>query len=259
MIDEFNLVEELWRDEQEARQFLARLKALTEDEPRLKFIFCYQENLYRRVLSPGARLISAPLVRSCRGLRLEFLDAAAAENLIRQPMGDFLAFDAALVSELLRLTAGHPYYLQNLLQALVEYGGRRPERRLTLADLEAVLPGLLANGLQLFHYFLQYHSGDRGLPLPSVLSALAHLNVERAQPAAPAELQTLLEQQRVRIPLESLVDALEYLRDAGVVERRLESNRARYTLRLPMLARWLVQERPLSLIQPYTWRERRAK
>jgi DNA-binding HxlR family transcriptional regulator len=248
MIDEWNVLDELW-DRDAALLLIYRLKSLVEGHPDLAFVLCVQETLYKKAASDATKVPSWPLLRAGLPVRLGYLRRPAAERLIREPIGQMLQYDAAVVEEILYLTACHPYYLQNVLLLLIHHinqmrmsGQKGGIPRVTYEDLDTVIPQLLDSGEHLFNDFLRECRGFKG----TVLCALAHVSQERHRGATAEELQTVLQQQGYRVQPSSLARNLRMLCEAGILERRQQRGQLRYRIRVPLFERWLLENRPLS-------------
>jgi len=248
LIDELNVLDELW-DRNAALPLIYRLKSLAEGHPELAFVLCVQETLYKRAASTAAKVPSWPLLRAGLPVRLGYLSRLAAEKLICEPVGQMLQYDEAVVEEILRLTACHPYYLQNILHLLIHHinqmrmsGQKARTPRVTRDDLNTIIPQLLNNGEHLFHDFLRECRGFKGM----VLSALAHVSRENHHGATSGELQAALQQQGYRVQPSGLTRSLRILREAGIIERRERRGQVRYRIRVPLFERWLLENRPLG-------------
>ncbi|HEX6293146.1 MAG TPA: TGS domain-containing protein [Herpetosiphonaceae bacterium] len=243
MIDEFNIVDE-WVDKQRAQMFVHRLKHLIEQQQEMAFITCVQETLFKAAYADQP-VVSRPLVRIGFPLRLDYLDARAAERLIREPMGELLRYDETVVHQLLDLTAHHPFFLQHLLGRVVEHVNLAGRRVVTAADLAYVADELLRHGGDtLFTDFLREYRRLGAKQI--VLRCLA----ERCRPgdvgATIAELQAMLERYQAAMSAAALEEVLDSLCDLGIVRRERQAALVRHTIRVPLFAQWLRDNRPLA-------------
>lgn len=246
MIDELNEIDEAW-DLNEARRAIIQLKSLAETERQLAFIFCTQESLYNQAMSFKTKVISQPLLKAGLPVRLDHLDRKAAISLIKEPIGQLLQYEADAVEKIIELTAGHPYFLQHLLHQLINHLRREGRRSVILKDIETIAPQLLTHGEHIFHYYLQEYQGVRRR---AILSALAYLSGPDNQGVTLNELETTLKKGKFVFWSADLIERLEYFRNKGLVKRTQEAEQVKYYFRIPLLGRWLRENRPFYLVLP---------
>lgn len=241
LIDELNLVDELW-DPREGERAIRRLKATVESVEQAQFVVCVQETFYRaREGRDGQSDVSAALLRLGVTVRLDYLDPEASERLIRDPMGQVLAYDDAVVRRIVHLTSGHPYYLQNLLHRLVNRVLQDQRREVRPADLEAVVSDLLDHGEQLFFDFARHSEGPRR----SVLEALAFAAGPDHQGVTLDALVRTLHDHGLGLTPAAVARMLLDLDNAGVVKRREIYGGPHFNLRVPLFSDWLRLYRPM--------------
>ncbi|MCB0067016.1 MAG: hypothetical protein KDD77_07695, partial [Caldilineaceae bacterium] len=71
------------------------------------------------------------------------LDDANAARLIVEPVRGFLEYDDLAIDKILRLTAGHPYFVQVLCHAVIFDANRERRTVVTAHDVEAAVPRAL--------------------------------------------------------------------------------------------------------------------
>lgn len=154
MIDEFTHVEEAYRDKRLSSDFFTRLRGLISALDDIQWVICIHESIFTALAAARPRSGSWTLRQQGIPVRLSFLEEEAAEHLIRQPMGRFYEYDAAVVRDILGLTAGHPYYLHILCSELASRMRDGARTRVTAADLKAVSAQLSIQDSAYFdHYF----------------------------------------------------------------------------------------------------------
>jgi hypothetical protein len=245
MIDELNAVDELW-DRHQALSFVSHLKSLIQNKHEVAFVLCVQETVYREALCFGRELLSSPLVQMGPPLRLDYLDPYAAQKLIREPMIQMLRYDDGTVERIVRMTAGHPYYLQTLLHRIV--GTVAPSDKsasisITADHVDAIVPELLADGNYLFNDLLREPQGGRSR---AILGALAHAKRDAESGATMQEIQNTLDQHNISIPVSQLSRLLEYMCSVGTIQSSEGDQEAEYDVRVPLFSRWLVENQPLG-------------
>lgn len=244
LLDEFNIIEESFKGE--ARGALHHFRSLVEQGGSTAFIVSVQERFYRQVEKQQTRQpLSWGLIRLADTIRLDYLDLASAERLVRDPLGDIIDFEPDLVAEILALTACHPFHIHALMRLLVEQaaasgaGSRRAT--LTRAHLTAALRTYMDTGYERFLDFLQDYSGSAG----QVLGALARLAGDANTPVSAAAIQEELSSQRPRVGRLDVPRTLEQLHDLSLVEWCPVANRpVESRIRLPLFQQWLREHRP---------------
>jgi hypothetical protein len=245
MVDELSAIDELW-DRHQALSFVSHLKSLIQDKHDIAFVLCVQETVYREAHHFGREMLSNPLVQMGPRLRLDYLDPYAARKLIREPMIQMLRYDDCTVDRIVHMTAGHPYYLQSLLHRVV--GTVAPNDKsasipITADHIEAILPELLDEGNYLFNDLLREPQGG---PSRAILSAVAHMKRDCETGATMQEIQTILDQRNLPIPVSQLATLLEYMCSVGTIRCRQGPGKASYYVRVPLFNRWLAENQPLG-------------
>ncbi len=104
------------------------LRHLMQHSPRLGFIFVGTHRLETLSRDYWSIFFNAALYK-----RVAFLSQAAARALIVEPVAGYgLAYDELAVDKPLRVTAGHPYFLQLTCHALVNHANRQRRGYLTI-------------------------------------------------------------------------------------------------------------------------------
>lgn len=245
LLDEFNVIEESFSPA-DVRGALHHFRSIVEQGGSTAFIVSVQERFYRQVeMQRANRPLSWGLIRLADTMRLDYLDPASAERLVRDPLGDILDFEPGLVAEILALTACHPFHIHSLMRLMVEQaaasGAGTRRATLTRAHLAAVLRTYMDTGYERFLDFLQDYSGSTG----QVLAALARLAGDANTPVSAAAIQEELGSQRPRAGRVDVPRILEQLHDLSLIEWCPVANQpAESRIRLPLFQRWLREHRP---------------
>ncbi|MFM8321244.1 MAG: TGS domain-containing protein [Chloroflexota bacterium] len=238
MFDEFGLLDELWPDPGAASRVAYRLKSLVEGFPEIKFIFCIQEMLYRRL--DRSDLATQPVLRNAAPVHLGYLDFSAGQRLVHEPVGQRLIFHERVDEEILRLTACHPFFLQQVMMEMIVHANTAGAAAVGPDDLLAVERELLDCGDQTFECFKNQLRSDFKR---AILSALA--GVERGETfvSFDALQRSLLAR---RMDAGRLAGALEEMADAGLLERRPGRRSFEHRVRIPMFAHWIAERYPFD-------------
>lgn len=148
MLDEFEALERAFRaDRLDPDAVLGMLRHLIQHRPGMKVLLAGSHTL-DTYASWSSYLINVQV------LKVDYLDRAAAEELVCRPVPDFpLEYDADALAVALSLTRGHPYLLQLLCAEVVAAKNAQPpsQRRLaTIHDVLAAADAALVSGSMYF-------------------------------------------------------------------------------------------------------------
>jgi hypothetical protein len=140
MIDEAVRLDEEVRAGRLNRDIFSYLRHLMQHFTRLDFIFSLGSGM-ENMEKDYALLFSVSLYR-----RISFLEPAAARALITRPVRyHYQVLDDA-IERILRLTSGHPYYIQLICHCMFDRWARTPKPEMTVADVDAVLAEAIERG-----------------------------------------------------------------------------------------------------------------
>lgn len=109
------------------------------------FIFAGGEDIVNRTEVTVARIAD-----SSRRIRLGFLDKAAAINLIKEPVNEYLVYTDESIESIMQYTKGHPYYIvQICLKILDKLNKEKKENTVYPLDVEFAVQEIL-KGSDLF-------------------------------------------------------------------------------------------------------------
>ncbi len=200
------------------------LRHLMQHKERLAFIFAGTHRLEEMTTDYWSVLFNIAFYH-----RIGALDDTAARALIAEPVRPYhVVYDDLALDKILRVTAGHPYFLQLLCFALVNYRNQARKNYITLPDVNHVLEEVVQLGQAHFSY-----TWDQAAPLErAILIALAH------QPegwATHSDLARLLADQGPTPDLPTVLETLE-----GLTQRELLTEQGgRYRLKMPLIGLWL--------------------
>ncbi len=147
LVDEFTRAEEEFQSGTLDQHFFQGLQWLVSVSG-VSFILCVHDHIIGRENSS----ITGLLQRS-EPVRIDELDANNARRLIQQPLADFYTWDPQVVDRIVRLTNGHPYFIQALCQELISNIAYTDETVITLEPLDHAVRLLLRHS---DHYFNHY-------------------------------------------------------------------------------------------------------
>ncbi len=166
--------------------------------------------------------------------KISFLEQAECYRLVTQPVIGMLSYDPGAVQRIYRITSGHPYYTQLICHELFSACQKEDKRRITSADVEAILPDVIERGTVNLKFIW-----DEAADLEKwVLACLAHSEGAADSSAIAAELS----RQHVRFSEADLNSALLHLQEKDVL--RPDLGFVVHLLRL-----WLQTNRPLGRVR----------
>lgn len=140
MMDEMVRLEEEIKAGRIEREVFDYLRHLMQHYAQLNFIFSLGSSL-EDMRKDYAYLFSVSLYH-----RISFLEPAAAQDLIIEPVREHYQVAPEAVTKILRTTSGHPYYTQLICHCLFDRWSRSPKPVMTKADVEAVLADAIELG-----------------------------------------------------------------------------------------------------------------
>lgn len=179
---------------------------------------------------------------------VSYLQRDDAIALITKPVEDYLLYDQDAVDHILRLTGGHPFYLQVICDGLVARARSLHHNRVQLEDVSKVVEEALTQITE-SSFRILWTSLDGGVPriaLSSIAEAMSH-------PSAfvpKKDIVKLLWRKYRYSAADSFLEALD--RDSELMRRELieghmnEPDRVR--IRTELLYRWLRMSKPLTIV-----------
>lgn len=165
--------------------------------------------------------------------RISFLSSANSRRLITEPVQGIMDYEDDAVERVVKITSGHPYFIQLLCHELFAKAQRKDDWHITLDDIEEVLPDVIERGTVNLKFVWDVASTAERY----ALAALAEIG----QAATKEEILKLLRDNRVRISSEEIGHALIEL-----VARDVLSNE--YDFRVELMRHWLLENRPLERV-----------
>ena len=172
-----------------------------------------------------------------------FLDEAAARELIVKPVAEHgLRYDDLAVDKMLRMTAGHPYFLQLTCHALVNHANREGRGYLTIQDVNEVLEEMVELGEAHFAFLWEQSGPQERLILASLTRLLG-----REPTVTAAQVTELLAERGITMEVRDTTEALRRLVERDVVrEKRGQPPRYKYWVELVRL--WVERYKALGRV-----------
>ena len=241
VFDEFEAFENLVNDGILPPTLFPFLRHLMQHGQRLNFVFAGTHRLEEMGTDYWSILFNIALYQ-----QVEYLEESAARDLITKPVAPHLLYDDLALDKILRVTAGHPYFLQLVCYALVNRANEQGTGYVTISDVDVALKEMLRLGEVHFAYLWQQST----LPEKQLLVAVAHLH-DNEGAFQPATLINSLEAYNVYLEPPTALEALQRLVERGIMRQFVEEGMVAYELRVGLVGLWTAQNKSLGeLYQP---------
>jgi hypothetical protein len=236
VFDEFEAFENLVADGILPSTFFTYLRHLMQHGEQLNFIFVGTRRLEEMTTNYWSVLFNIALYR-----KIDFLSADAATRLITEPVAPNLIYDDLAIDKILRVTAGHPYFLQLMCYTLVKRANTQRTGYVTISDVNAGVDEMLSLGEVHFAYLWKRStSTERAL-----LTAVAHL-MDPYAPFISEDLLQYLQQYAVQPDPASVTTALNHLVERDILREVTEETSTLYELKLGLVGLWVAKNKSLS-------------
>lgn len=236
VFDEFEAFESMVDDGLLPRMLFSYMRHLMQHSVGLSFVFVGTRRLEEMSSDYWSVLFNIALYR-----KIDFLSDQAATRLITEPVAPHLVYDDLAIDKILRVTAGHPYFLQLVCYTLVKRANQERTGYVTISDVNAALDEMLRLGEVHFAYLWQRSTfNERAL-----LTAAAHL-ADGNEPLYPEELAEYLQSYGVELDPAEVTDGLNSLVERDIMREVNEEGTTVYDLRIGLVGLWVAQNKSLA-------------
>jgi hypothetical protein len=236
LFDEFEAFEDLVQDDILPKTLFSYLRHLMQHGQGISFIFSGTRRLEELGTDYWSVLFNSALYR-----HVGFLDADSAQKLIRDPVAPNLVYDDIAVDKILRVTAGHPYFLQLVCYTLVNRANQRRSSYITISDVNSAIDEMLRLGEVHFAYIWQRST----FPERSLLAASSKL-MDYESPFRPDDLVRELSQYGIRLKPAQVTEALNRLVERGIIREIGDEGAPLYEMRIGLVGLWVAQNKSFS-------------
>lgn len=236
VFDEFEAFESMVADGILPRTFFPYMRHLIQHSSGLGFVFVGTRRLEEMSADYWSVLFNIALYR-----KIDFLSPDATQRLICEPVAPHLIYDDLAIDKILRVTAGHPYFLQLVCYTLVKQANQQKTGYVTISDVNVALDEMLRLGEVHFAYLWQRSN----LAERAVLAAASHL-MDRNEPLHPEEIIDYLESYSIELDPTEVTHALNSLVERDVMREVTEEGKSLYELRIGLIGQWVAQNKSLS-------------
>jgi hypothetical protein len=236
VFDEFEAFEDLVRDGILPKTLFSYLRHLMQHAEGVSFIFSGTHRLEEMGTDYWSVLFNSALYR-----QVGFLDSQSALRLIRDPVSPNLVYDDIAVDKILRVTAGHPYFLQLVCYTLVNGANLRRSSYITISDVNAAIEEMLRLGEVHFAYIWQRSTYAERALLAATSRLLDFDSVFR-----PDGLIQELRQFGIQLQPAEVTEALNRLVSRGIFREIGDEGAPLFELRIGLVGLWVTQNKSFS-------------
>jgi hypothetical protein len=236
VFDEFEAFENLVEDGILPPTLFPYLRHLMQHSERLSFIFVGTRRLEEMSADYWSVLFNIALYQ-----RIGYLNDEAATRLVSEPVAPDLIYDDLALDKVLRVTAGHPYFLQLVCYTLVKRANAQGSGYVTISDVNATLDEMLSLGEVHFAYLWQRSSHTER----ALLTAVSHL-MDRHTTFHPEDLIQYLAQYDFKLQPAEVTAALNRLVERDIMREVSEGVTTLYELRIGLVGLWTAKNKSLS-------------
>lgn len=238
VFDEFEAFENLVDDGILPTTLFPYLRHLMQHSDGLSFVFVGTRRLEEMSADYWSVLFNIALYR-----KIGYLSDASATQLICEPVKPNLIYDDLALDKILRVTTGHPYFLQLVCYTLVKRANAQRTGYATVSDVNAALDEMLRLGEVHFAYLWQRSSQTER----ALLMAMAHL-MDRDAPFHAADLIQFLKPYDIFITPAQLMTGLNRLVERDILKEVTEGATSLYELKIGLVGLWVARYKSLSML-----------
>lgn len=248
VFDEFETFENLVDDNILPQTLFTYLRHLMQHVEGLGFVFVGTRRLEEMSANYWSVLFNIALYR-----KIGYLDEKAATRLICEPVKPNLIYDDLALDKILRITTGHPYFLQLVCYTLVKRANLQHSGYVTISDVNAAVDEMLRLGEVHFAFLWQRSTfTERAL-----LTAVAHL-MDRDVPFHPADVMQYLEKYDIHFTPAEITAALGRLVERDILREVSGGTITLYELKIGLVGLWVAQHKSLSKLYASNGKQRRS-
>ncbi len=235
VFDEFEVFEHLVNDGILPPTFFNFMRHLMQHSQGLSFIFVGTRRLEEMGADYWSVLFNIALYE-----RIDYLTEEAAVRLITEPVAPNLVYDDLALDKILRVTTGHPYFVQLVCYTLVKQANERGKGYVTISDVNDGLDEMLSLGEVHFAYLWQ-----RSTPTErALLTAVAHMDSDLA--FHPEDFLEFLGKYNIHATPSEVTAALQRLVGRGIMGEMTQGASTQYELKLGLVGLWVAKHKSLS-------------
>ena len=236
VFDEFEAIEQLVSDKILPPTIFPYLRHMMQHSDQLGFIFVGTSRLEEMSADYWSVLFNIALYQKIGYLRDE-----SAIELITRPVAPNLVYDDLALDKILRVTAGHPYFVQLVCYTLIKRANSQHAAYVTISDVNAALDEMLRLGEVHFAFLWQRSSFTER----AILTAVSHL-LDPDRPFHAAQAAQQLESYNIHLDPHDVTLALNTLVERDIMREFSEQGSTLYQLKIGLVGLWVAKNKSLS-------------
>ncbi|MCP4424376.1 MAG: AAA family ATPase, partial [Chloroflexi bacterium] len=236
VFDEFEAFENLVRDGILPPTLFPYLRHLMQHSEGLSFVFVGARRLEEMSADYWSVLFNIALYQ-----KIGYLEDEEATRLIVEPTTPNLVYDDLALDKILRVTAGHPYFLQLVCYTLVKRANGKRRSYVTISNVNAALDEMLSLGEMHFAYIWQRSTQAE----KALLTAVSHL-MDQDMSFHPTDMTQYLEPYGIHLAPAEVTAALKRLVERDILQEVTGGTTALYELKIGLVGLWVAKYKSLS-------------
>ncbi|MBN2289453.1 MAG: tetratricopeptide repeat protein [Candidatus Glassbacteria bacterium] len=233
LFDEYELIEDKVEDKKLNKDIFLFLSGLVEHKPGLFLIFTGTHLLQER-----KKAYWHPLLHRCDYRNISYLTANDTRRLITEPVKDKVFYLGSSVSDVMRLTAGQPFYTQLVCRNVVEMLNEQQRNYFYEEDIPAIVREIIDNPPPQMIYFWAGLSSEEKV----TLSVTADLCKHRDTYSSLKDINESIAKNSLPSTPEQVKKACETMVGREVLE---VNTRQVYRFRMDLLRIWIREDHNL--------------
>ncbi len=236
VFDEFEAFQNLVQDGILPPTLFPYLRHLMQHSEALSFVFVGSRRLEEMSADYWSVLFNIALYQ-----KIGYLAEEVAKRLIQEPVAPNLVYDDLAIDKILRVTAGHPYFLQLVCYTLVKQANSKRRSYVTISNVNAALDEMLSLGEMHFAYLWQRSTYAE----KALLTAVSHM-MDQDISCHPADMVQYLEPYGIHLTPAEVTAALKRLVERDILQEVTEGTVALYELKIGLVGLWAAKHKSLT-------------
>jgi len=233
LFDEYELIEDKVEDKKLSKDIFLFLSGLVEHKPGLFLIFTGTHLLQER-----EKQYWHPLLHRCEYRNISYLTENDTRRLITEPVKDKVFYLGSSVNDIMRLTAGQPFYTQLICRNIVEMLNDQKRNYFYEEDIPVIVREILDNPPPQMIYFWAGLSTEE----KAILSVTADLSKNRDTFTSLKDISDSIEKNALPVTLAQIKKACETMVGREVLEA---NSKQVYRFRMDLFRVWIREEHNL--------------
>src|SRR5579875_2579370 len=237
MIDEFEILEQKVNEKALDWEIFEYLRSLMQHRRGMNFLLSGTHTIEQLTRSYWSVFFNI-----ARHHKLSRLQQEASRQLITEPVKGSIEYDPLAIEKIRQLAADQPYFIQLFCRSLVSHCNRNRKSYITINDVNTVQDEVMETGQIHFKWLW----GQTTLEGHLVLSIVAQEGGEEGQSLSLNEIKEVYQANGLLYHHETVLQTLEKLIEADIIERVAEG--MRFRIPIGLVRKWLLADKPLRRV-----------